>query len=193
MQTLWTPWRYSYVAGDEKQDPRRGVPAALAAWPGDRSCVFCNILGATEWAIAQGMDPVAADRTAHILERGPASFLVLNAFPYNTGHVMAVPYAHEHSLAALPAATAQELTRALRRTERVLRSVYAPQGLNVGLNLGEAAGAGVADHLHWHVVPRWSGDTNYMSVLAGTRVLPEMLEQSWTRLREALAVLPPEA
>lgn len=193
MEQLWTPWRYNYVVGGEKTDRRRGVPAELRAWPGDRECVFCNMLGAVEWAVSQGMDPLAADRTANILERGRHGFLVLNAYPYNSGHVMAVPYAHQHSLAALDLATVDELTRMLRRTETALRQTYKPQGLNMGLNLGEAAGAGVTDHLHWHVVPRWNGDTNYMSVLAETRVLPEMLDQAWSRLREALAAIPTEA
>jgi ATP adenylyltransferase len=100
---------------------------------------------------------------------------------------MVVPYLHESSLAALPAATAAEMMRLARRAERVLRTVYHPDGLNLGLNLGEAAGAGVAEHVHLHAVPRWSGDTNFMSVLAETRILPEVLAESWQRLRAALA------
>ncbi|SEG61822.1 ATP adenylyltransferase [Bryocella elongata] len=193
MEHLWTPWRYHYVVGGEKTDPRRGVPPQLHGWPGDRQCVFCNMLGAVEWAVQQGMDPAEADKTANIVERGRTGYLVLNAYPYNSGHIMAVPYVHQHSLSALDLATADELTRLLRRAETALRMAYKPHGLNMGLNLGEAAGAGVVDHLHWHVVPRWNGDGNYMSVLAETRVLPEMLDQAWTRIREALAAIPFEA
>jgi ATP adenylyltransferase len=100
---------------------------------------------------------------------------------------MVVPYEHVESLAGLPAATAAALMTGARRAERALRSVYQPQGLNMGLNLGEAAGAGVAHHLHLHALPRWSGDTNFMTVVAETRVLPEMLADAWTRLRAALA------
>jgi ATP adenylyltransferase len=101
---------------------------------------------------------------------------------------MVVPYRHESSLAGLPLEEAGELLRMTRRAERVLQAVYRPQGQNLGLNLGKAAGAGVTEHLHLHAVPRWLGDNNYMSVLAETRILPEMLDESWRRLRAALAV-----
>jgi ATP adenylyltransferase len=187
MDRLWTPWRYAYVTGAEKKMPKRGVPEALAAWPGDQHCVFCNMIAAVEYAIAHGMAREKAEAATYILARGPKCFMVLNAYPYNGGHLMVVPYQHEDSLARLPLETADELLREARRAERVLRSVYQPAGLNFGLNLGEAAGAGVAEHLHLHAVPRWSGDNNFMSVLAETRILPEMLEESWRRLRLALA------
>ena len=192
MDRLWTPWRYAYVTGKDKGMPKRGVPEALAAWPGELGCVFCNMLAAVEYAVGHGMGQTEADAATYILERGKTCFLVLNAFPYNSGHLMVVPYEHESSLAALPAETATELMLLTRRAERVLRSVYRPGGLNLGLNLGESAGAGVADHLHLHAVPRWTGDTNFMSVLAETRILPEMLGESYTRLREALAGEPAE-
>jgi len=166
---------------------KRGVPQALAGWPGEMDCVFCNMLAATEYAVEHGMTQKEADAAVHILERGKSCFVVLNAFPYNSGHLMVVPYVHEASLMALPEETAAELMVLARRSEKILRRVYQPKGLNLGLNLGEAAGAGVADHLHLHAVPRWIGDTNFMSVLAETRVLPEMLDESYKRLREALA------
>ncbi len=168
--------------------PKRGVPEALAAWPGDMHCVFCNMIAAVDYAIANGMDAVEAEAATYLLERGERNFMVLNAYPYNGGHLMVVPYRHEDSLAGLPLEDADELLRMTRRAERVLRSVYRPDGLNLGLNLGQAAGAGVAEHLHLHAVPRWSGDNNFMSVLAETRVLPEMLGESWRRIRAALAV-----
>jgi ATP adenylyltransferase len=187
MDRLWTPWRYAYVTGAETGTPKRGVPAALSAWPGDLHCVFCNMIAAVDYAIANGMPPEEAESAAHILERGERNFMVLNAYPYNGGHLMVVPYRHQDSLAALPREDADELLTMARRAERVLRAVYRPDGLNLGMNLGQAAGAGVAEHLHLHAVPRWSGDNNFMSVLAETRVLPEMLAESWRRIRAGLA------
>lgn len=192
MDRLWTPWRYSYVTGHKKEGMRNGVPEELEGWPGDLGCVFCNMIGALDWALGQGMPVRDAEKAAQVLERDENCFMVLNGFPYNNGHLMVVPYQHEASLAALPLTTAQELMRLARRAERALRAVYSPHGLNLGLNLGESAGAGVAAHLHLHALPRWSGDTNFMTVVAETRILPEMLEQSWERLREALRELPPE-
>jgi ATP adenylyltransferase len=186
MDRLWTPWRYAYVTGAERHHHKPGVPEALAAWPGDFQCVFCNMIAAVEYAVEQGAAPEQAEAAAHILERCPTCFLVLNAYPYNSGHLMVVPYQHESSLAALPLKTAEELMWLSRRAERVLRKVYTPDGLNLGLNLGKAAGAGVAEHLHLHAVPRWEGDTNFMSVLAETRILPEQLDETWRRLRTAL-------
>lgn len=150
------------------------------------------MIAAVDFAIENGMAQIDADRAAYILERGSGCFTVLNAFPYNSGHLMVVPYRHESSLAALPLPEAEELMRMARRAERALRRAYTPDGLNLGMNLGKAAGAGVAEHLHLHAVPRWSGDNNFMSVLAETRILPELLEGTWQRLRDALASDPAE-
>jgi ATP adenylyltransferase len=186
MDQLWTPWRYSYVT-DRSEGVRQGVPEALAAWPGDHGCVFCNLLASTDYAIEHGMAREEAEKASGILERGQRTFLMLNAFPYNNGHLMVVPYRHEATLSGLPEQDAQELMVEARRAERALRAVYRPGGLNMGLNLGEPAGAGIAQHLHLHAVPRWVGDTNFMTVVSETRVLPEMLAESWRRLREALA------
>lgn len=190
MDRLWTPWRYAYITGEKKEGSRAGIPEALDAWPGDRHCVFCNMVAAAEWAISAGMPADEADRAIYLLERGAHCFTVLNGFPYNNGHLMVVPFEHQASLAALPLAAAEEMMRMARRAELALRAVYSPDGLNLGLNLGESAGAGVAAHLHLHVLPRWAGDTNFMTVVAETRVLPEMLHVSWDRLRRALATLP---
>jgi ATP adenylyltransferase len=187
MDHLWTPWRYAYITGADRTHQKPGVPTALAAWPGDHHCVFCNMIAAVDYAIANGMEPAEAEAAVYILERNAHCFLVLNAFPYNSGHLMVVPYQHQDSLAALPLPAADELMRLARRAERVLRAVYCPAGLNLGLNLGEAAGAGIAQHLHLHALPRWSGDNNFMSVIAETRILPEMLQETWQRLRAALA------
>ena len=187
MDHLWTPWRYAYVTGEDKARPKLGVPESLAAWPGDQGCVFCNMIAAADYGIAHGMERDAVEASVYLLERGRSCYMVLNAFPYNSGHLMVVPYRHESSLADLPLEEAEELLRMSRRAERVLREVYRPNGMNFGLNLGKAAGAGVTEHLHLHAVPRWLGDNNFMSVLAETRILPEMLEDSWRRLRAALA------
>ena len=118
---------------------------------------------------------------------GEHCFICLNAFPYTSGHVMVMPYAHLDRLAALPVAAAHEFIDLAQQTERVLDRVYKPHGFNFGMNVGQAAGAGVAGHLHLHAMPRWVGDTNFMTTVAETRVLPEDLESTWRRLREAFA------
>ena len=164
---------------------RRGVPEALAAWPGeDTGCVFCNLLGAVDWASGpNGETKEKAEADGLIVARLDKCFVMLNAFPYSSGHAMILPYVHTDSLAKLPADTAEEIIRTAQRMETVLRNVYKPDGINLGMNLGEAAGAGVAGHIHLHVLPRWFGDTNFMTVVAETRVLPEALEVTLVRLR----------
>ncbi|MGD0796131.1 MAG: HIT domain-containing protein [Acidobacteriaceae bacterium] len=189
MDRLWTPWRYDYVS--RSQDAATpGVPDALSAWPvpgaAHHNCVFCNMIAAVNHAVANGMSPEDAERAAHILLRGPLCFLCLNAFPYATGHILIVPYLHVDSLAALPTPDAQEMMALAQRVETVLRAVYHPSGMNYGLNLGEAGGAGIAAHIHMHALPRWIGDTNFMTVIADARVLPEDLDTTWSRIRAAL-------
>ena len=194
MEHLWTPWRYGYITGEkaaaiagEPAEHRKGVPAELRAWPGDFDCVFCNLLASTDYAIAQGMAVDAAERAALLVCRGERVFVCLNRFPYNSGHVMVVPYAHEASLAGLAPGTANEVMAWGQRAERALGATYKPDGYNLGLNLGAAAGAGVAGHLHLHAVPRWVGDTSFLSTLGETRTLPEALTVTWERLRAAFA------
>jgi len=186
MDRLWTPWRYSYVTGTSRE-ARTGVPEALSAWPPteaeDRHCVFCNMVAATDYAIAQGLTREDAERAARIVHRGVHCFVCLNAFPYSTGHVLISPYRHVDTLAGMTTEEAQEMIVTAQRAEVALRTVYRPNGLNMGLNLGEAAGAGVAGHVHLHALPRWVGDTNFMTVCAETRVLPEALEVTWGKLR----------
>ncbi len=192
MDHLWTPWRYAYVTGERPasdSDGRKGVPEELRAWPGDLGCVFCNIIGATDYAISQGMAVDVAERAAGVVLRAEHNFICLNRYPYNAGHIMVVPYVHQSSLAALGAAAAHELIDLAQRSERALSAVYRPHGFNMGLNLGQAAGAGVAEHLHLHALPRWLGDTNFMTVVGETRVLPEDLDITWKRLREAFAAV----
>jgi ATP adenylyltransferase len=186
MDYLWTPWRYAYLVDDpgSPKGGRKGVPQALAAWPGDCDCVFCNLIAATQFAVEHGMTPADADRAANIVLRAEHSFICLNAFPYTSGHVMIVPYAHQETLAALEQEAALEMMKLAQRTDAVLRQVYSPQGINMGINLGQAAGAGIAAHLHLHALPRWLGDSNFMTVIAETRVLPELLDTTWQRLRQ---------
>jgi ATP adenylyltransferase len=135
-------------------------------------CVFCRA--------ASEDDPL-------VVHRAPLAYVILNLFPYNNGHVMVVPRRHIASLAEATAEELGEVITLVRDTELVLTAAYAPHGINVGLNLGRAAGAGVADHLHVHLVPRWNGDTNFMTVVADMRVLPETLEQTAARLRPLFA------
>jgi len=133
-------------------------------------CIFCH-------ALAGG------DAGSLMLFRGPACFVILNLYPYNNGHLMVVPNRHVATLAEASAAELCELMALTRRSEIVLNEVYKPQGLNVGINLGRPAGAGIVDHLHVHIVPRWAGDTNFMTVVGDVRVLPEALEDTARRLR----------
>jgi ATP adenylyltransferase len=188
MDRLWTPWRHEYVSRT-KGSARPGVPDALAAWPGPGAegceCVFCNMIGAVDCAVANGMPSAEAEKAAHILTRGASCFLCLNAFPYATGHILIVPYLHVDSLAVLPSGDASEMMALAQRVESVLRAVYRPAGMNFGLNLGEAGGAGIAGHIHMHALPRWIGDTNFMTAIADTRILPEALDTTWARIREA--------
>jgi ATP adenylyltransferase len=187
MDHLWTPWRYAYIT---RSDPhsRTGVAPELSDWPAaeDKHCVFCNMIAATDYAIAHGMPQETAEQASHIIHRGPTCFVCLNAYPYATGHVLILPYFHTDSLAAAPIDAAQEMMSLAQIFESTLRSTYHPDGINLGMNLGEAAGAGVAGHIHLHVLPRWSGDTNFMTVTAETRILPEALDITWKRLRETL-------
>ncbi len=186
MDHLWTPWRYTYITTADSVG-RKGVPKPLDAWPGDKGCVFCNLIAAIDYAIANGMARDQAEAAGGLVFRGESCFVCLNAFPYTSGHVMAMPYAHLDRLVALPTATAHELMDLAQRTERALDRVYSPHGFNFGLNVGQAAGAGVAGHLHLHAMPRWIGDTSFITTVAETRVLPEDLETTWRRLREAFA------
>ena len=164
MERLWSPWRHRYVTRDE---------AAGGA------CVFC--------------DTRRPDAEALVLHRGAHAYVILNLYPYNGGHTMVVPVRHVATMAGLGDDELVEIARLTRLTEMALTEVYRPQGLNVGLNLGRPAGAGVADHLHVHLVPRWTGDTNFMPVIGETRVLPETLDTTATRVRPVLARLVAEA
>lgn len=139
--------------------------------PKPPGCVFC-------------LKPAEPDERAYVVHRGQDVYVILNAFPYNSGHLLVVPFVHESDVAALPAEAYSEMMLTTRTCVEVLRRVYRPDGFNLGMNLGRAAGAG-EEHLHTHVVPRWAGDTNFMPVLADTKALPELLESTWERVRQA--------
>ncbi len=186
MDQLWTPWRYAYISG-KKPSARAGVPDTLEGYPGDNRSVFLNLIEAVRWGYEHGgFTRAFAEKAGGVLLQAEYNFVCLNAYPYTSGHILVVPYQHLDSLAKLPAVAAEELIHLAQRMETVLREVYRPDGINLGMNLGEAAGAGVAEHLHLHVLPRWFGDSNFMTATAETRVLPELLDQTWERLRNGL-------
>jgi len=138
--------------------------------PKSEGCIFC-------------VKPQSDDAEVHIVHRSRLCYVILNRFPYNNGHLMVAPYAHVATLEDLETKTLAELMALTQRSLRVLREAYDPQGFNVGVNIGEVAGAGMATHVHLHIVPRWGGDNNYMSTVGGTRVIPEWLDQTYERLR----------
>jgi ATP adenylyltransferase len=191
MDQLWSPWRFAYVTTADGA-PRPGVPTQLNAWPGDLGCVFCNLIASVDFAIEHGMSVDEAEEAGGLVKRGKHCFICLNAYPYTSGHVMVMPYAHLDRIAKLESDAAHELMDLAQDTERALEQLYRPHGFNFGLNLGQAAGAGVAGHLHMHAMPRWIGDTNFMTTVAETRVLPEDLGTTWRRLRATFAQMETE-
>ncbi|CAN5637422.1 HIT domain-containing protein [soil metagenome] len=162
LQRLWTPWRLAYV-----KDPDREVTG----------CTFCVLP-------ARGPEH---DAESLIVHRGASTFVILNAYPYNPGHLMAVPYRHVSEFDGLTIDELHEMSDLCQRAVRALREASGPHAFNIGMNVGSLAGAGIADHIHSHVVPRWGGDTNFMPVVAQTRVLPELLEETYARLVPAFA------
>jgi ATP adenylyltransferase len=161
MDYLWTPWRYHYMK-----------EAASGIQP---DCIFCDAASRAD------------DSETLVVYRGAKSFIILNRYPYTSGHVMVVPYAHVAELSACDPEVLGEMMRLTQRLETIYRKDYKPDGMNLGMNLGRAAGAGVAGHLHLHVLPRWIGDSNFMTVTGETRVHPEDLTTTYQRLRTALA------
>jgi len=157
MDYLWTPWRYDYVTTVDQAT----------------SCIFCDA-------------PKESDEKAFIVYRGTHCYVILNIYPYTNGHVMIVPFVHLDELQKLPAPAANEMMALTQRMESALRSLYRPHGINLGMNLGKAGGAGVAGHIHMHILPRWVADANFLSVIGETRVLPEALQVTWEKLRKAL-------
>jgi ATP adenylyltransferase len=164
-QRIWAPWRLAYVK-DASKDAEEG-------------CIFCT-------------KPAEDDDESNlIVHRGDLCFVILNLFPYTNGHMMIAPYEHTGALEELADDTVLELMQLTQRAIRALAEVYGPEGFNIGINQGKVAGAGVEDHIHQHVVPRWGADTNFMPVIGSTRVLPQSLADSYRALREQFARLPP--
>ncbi len=157
MNYLWSPWRMEYILAPKS----------------DEGCIFCNGL-----KLADGPENLIA-------YRGLKAFVMLNRFPYTSGHLMIVPYEHQPSLDLLEAGSRADIMELAARATHVLEAVYSPQGFNLGMNIGNAAGAGISEHVHLHVVPRWVGDTNFMSSVSQVRVLPELLEETYRRVKEA--------
>jgi ATP adenylyltransferase len=161
MDYLWTPWRYKYMA--EVRDGQQP------------DCIFCDAVARND------------DENTFIVYRGAKNFIILNRYPYTSGHVMIVPYVHIAELALCDADALAEMMHLAQRVENAFQTNYKPDGMNLGMNLGRAAGAGVAGHLHLHVLPRWFGDSNFMTVTGETRVHPEDLKVTYKRLKSALA------
>ncbi len=154
MQRMWAPWRIGYIVGDRQAD-----------------CVFCRKIESDD------------DEGNHVLLRGEQNVILLNTYPYNSGHLMVVPHEHVGILVDLPIETQVELWKLTELAVRALSEALYPEGFNIGMNIGQAAGAGISDHLHMHIVPRWSGDTNYMTAVAETRVVPQSLDDSFQQLK----------
>lgn len=162
MDYLWSPWRYQYVTSGT-QEPEGTIP-----------CLFCRVAAQSD------------DRKNLIVQRGERNFILLNRYPYSSGHVMIAPYEHVATLEDARTETLEELIRLAQKTEAALRRVYNAGGLNLGFNIGQCAGAGIAGHIHMHVLPRWAGDTSFITTVGETRVLPEDLEVTWEKVSEAL-------
>ncbi len=159
MDYLWTPWRYHFVSQTVRES----------------GCIFCRAVELND------------DVRSLVVHRGRKNFIILNLYPYTTGHSMVVPYAHVADLASCDDETLSEMMMLARRLQLALESLYHPQGFNLGMNLGHAAGAGVADHVHLHVLPRWIGDTNFMTTVAETRLQPEEISVTYDKLHRAIA------
>ncbi len=159
MDRLWSPWRFTYI--------RKATPEA--------ACVFCAKLAENQ------------DRENYIVFRGEYNFVLLNLYPYTNGHLLIAPYEHVATLEGADAETLAEMMKLMRQCEQHLRSIYNPKGINLGMNIGESAGAGVAGHIHMHMLPRWPGDANFMTVVGETRVLPETLETTYEKMLTAFA------
>ncbi len=156
MERMFTPWRMAYIAG-----------------PHERGCILCEKPGEDK------------DRDNLIVYRGEQCYVLLNLYPYNNGHLMIAPYAHIATLEDLPPETAAEMIHLTQKSIRALRRALSPHGFNIGMNLGRVAGAGIADHVHLHVVPRWQGDTNFMPLICGTKLIPEWLDETYEKLYRA--------
>ncbi len=174
LERLWAGWRNDYVSGSGDGEGGSGEGGSAGGGSGPHPCVFCRILASGE-----------PDHVTKTLWHGERCIVLLNAFPYTSGHLMVVPRRHVGALEDLDAGEGAEIWGALTEAVRALKAAYRPEGVNVGINLGRAAGAGVPGHFHVHALPRWNGDTNFMTSVAETRVMPESLDATWHKLRGA--------
>ncbi len=177
LEQLWAGWRHDYVTSATEQERAGADGAGTAAGDGDVTggdCVFCRIAASGPPSVDNG-----------VVYRGDLTFAVLNAYPYASGHLLVLPLRHLSEMAELTDDEATELWATTRRAVDALTAAYEPDGLNLGANLGRAAGAGIPGHLHLHVLPRWSGDTNFMTSIGGVRVMPETLATAWEKLHAA--------
>ncbi len=156
MKILWAPWRMSYIKSADRM----------------QGCFLCDAVS-------------KRDEDSYIVYRSRKVFVILNSYPYNTGHIMIAPYRHVAELESLDQDEAIDLVETMKKSLRALREAYSPQGFNIGINIGRVAGAGLESHIHIHIVPRWGGDTNFMPITGGAKVLPEDLDTAWKKLREA--------
>ncbi|MBQ6342192.1 MAG: HIT domain-containing protein [Anaerolineaceae bacterium] len=162
METMWAPWRSEYINSNNDADkPKKDI------------CVFCDALTTTD------------DHERHIIYRGKGAFVILNKFPYNNGHMLVMPNRHISRPDMMTDEERYEIMNLIVKAQTVLCEVYHPQGVNIGANIGEAAGAGIAQHMHFHVLPRWNADANFMTTVANTRVIPESLDETWEKIRKA--------
>jgi ATP adenylyltransferase len=161
MDKIWAPWRSKYILNSEKEE----------------GCIFCNRLQKED------------DRANYILYRGDHSFMIMNIYPYNNGHLMVAPYRHTSHLSDLTGTEGQDLFKTMEMSVRILKDSLKPDGFNLGMNLGKVGGAGVEDHLHMHVVPRWNGDTNFMPVLSDTKIISVSLDEMYMLLKQGLEKL----
>jgi ATP adenylyltransferase len=166
MDHLWTPWRYQYVSTVIRDTATDSID----------NCIFCAAAGSKD------------DRAHYVVLRAERNFLLLNLYPYTNGHLLIAPYEHVANLEEAHPDTLAEMMRLTARAEKALRMVYHPGGINLGMNIGQAAGAGVVGHIHMHVLPRWHGDASFMTTVGETRLLPEDLETTYERLKSALGV-----
>ncbi len=172
-EQIWAPWRLGYILG--QKDAPRSDPAADVPCGGEATCFLCQCGAASD------------DRQRAVVRRSDHCLTLLNRYPYNNGHLLVAPRSHVGRLEQLTAAEQFELTQTIAQMVLLLEKVLQPHGFNIGLNLGRVAGAGLPDHLHWHIVPRWSGDTNFMPVVAGIRVIPQSLDALWEALTQEQA------
>jgi len=182
-ERLWAPWRLDYVTGGDAANAQPLPEPVTWQTAADHDCFLCR-----DAASYGPMDDI--DRRLLVAHRGPLTLVVLNRYPYNNGHLLVAPCRHVGELADLARDEHLECQQQLARLTKIYRQLLNADGFNIGLNLGRAAGAGLPGHLHWHLVPRWSGDNNFMPVLAGTRVIPQSLESLWELLRNAFYTHP---